>query len=240
MFYCLAALSLLYYLLCCILYSPRSSILYFWPLLGAYFLLCNRFPLLWLITRIPFFAFWLLFFLFLAFAAKKKKEGTEVDALLVLGIRHDDTLPPALFLSRVRAAERILKENPKLSAVLSGGKVFTETETEAESLKRALIQRGIEPERLITEEKSRSTKENFLFSAPLFPEGVTKVLVVTGAYHSFRARLLAKACFGGKEALFYGTKAPPFFLPHLLLREFFTFSVDLLAGYIKLSFGGKK
>jgi uncharacterized SAM-binding protein YcdF (DUF218 family) len=157
-----------------------------------------------------------------------------------LGIRNDHTLPSALFLSRVRAAERILKENPRLSAVLSGGKVFGETETEAESLKRALTARGIDPKRLITEEKSRSTKENFLFSAPLYPEGVRRVLVVTGAYHSFRARLLAKECFGEKEAVFYGTKAPPFFLPHLLLREFFTFSVDLFAGYIKLSFGGTK
>lgn len=226
-----ASVSLFYYLLCCLIYSPRASILYFWPLLSLFLFLCIPFPLLWRIFKIPFHLFWALFFLFLFFATRKNRDRGDFDALLVLGVRFDDTLPQNLFFGRVKKAEKLLKENPKRIAILSGGKVFSEKESEAALMRRALLERGIEGERILTEEASRTTCQNFCFSAPLFAP-YERVGVITSSYHVFRAR--RSAARYGKRFLFYSVSAPAFFLPHLLLREFFTFAVEIITGHIKL------
>lgn len=231
MFGLIAALSLLYFFICALSYSPKSSVLYFWPLLSLFLFLCIPFPFLWKLLKIPFFLFWLLFFLFLLFWAREKGDEGEPDVLLVLGTRNDGTNPPALFYNRVRLAAKLLKKNPDLTAVLSGGKVFGEEISEARALKKALVQRGIAPQRLILEEASRSTKENFAFSHPNL-EKFKRVGVVTGFYHVFRARKTRKEEEG--KYLYFSTAAPAFFVPHLALREFFTFSVDFITGHINL------
>jgi len=213
-------------------FTFSSSILVFWLLLGLYLIgasLAGRWRL-WLLM--PVALFFLCFFLFLLFAAHRKKEREfSPGVILVLGVRRDGTLPEALFSGRVQLARAYLEKYPDAVAILSGGTVFGEKTSEAEALFEALVSCGVSPERLIREEKSKSTRENFLFSQPLLPSG-TPVLAVTSRYHAFRAACLAKRIFPHGTLRVAGA---PFFSPfllHLYLREFFTFLVDLFRGNI--------
>ncbi len=233
-FLVLSLLSFFYWACLSLCAGPRGSVLYFWLFLGAFFAFCAAFPFLWYLLRVPFFLCWALFFLFLFFALpRKKKVPSDPEVFLLLGCRCDGTLPSAILENRVKLAANLLKENPNTRCILSGGKVFREAESEAKTLFFLLLKEGISPHRLILEEKSRTTKENLSFSFALLPEGVERVGVITSSFHLFRARRTAETCSKLVSLSFYGAKAPILFLPHLFLREWFTFTVDLILGNIK-------
>ena len=232
----LAAMAFLYYGLCAILYSPRSSLLFFWPLLGValIFLALFRGFLFWLIF-LPFLLFWLSFFAFMIFAGKRPgRNETPPQALILLGVRRDGTLPENIEKNRLSLALTLLKKYPSIPCILTGGRVFGEDDAESISLKKALCRRGIDPSRLILERESRTTKENFLFSFSRIPRNVRNCAVVTSRYHLFRASLTALSSSPPCQLSFYGASAPAFFLPHLFIREFFTFAVDFFKGNISI------
>ncbi|MBR3837566.1 MAG: YdcF family protein [Clostridia bacterium] len=217
-----------YYGLCCYRLSLRCSISYFWLLLGLFFSLSAISPRFFLILSPAFFLFWLLFGAFLLQQRKRSEKRDEPHVLVVLGARNDGTLPREIFENRVKLAAEVMAANPEISAVLSGGSVFGEKESEAQSLKAALIQRGVDQNRLICEEESRTTVENFCSSLPYLKDA--KVIgVVTSGFHRYRAERSARAA-GLKDLVFYSAEAPKWFLPHLYIREFFTFMTDLLRG----------
>ena len=228
LFFSLAFLSFSYYLFCAVKVSFFSSILYFWPLLGLFFGICGLFPRAFFYLSFPFFLFLFLFFLFLFFALAKPKDHREPHILLVLGIRFDQSLPEEIFWNRVKKAAQLMKKYPRIKAILSGGTVFGETESEAVLLAEALEKEGIERERLILEKNSKTTAENFRFSLPYLEKEHPVVGIVTSRYHFFRSRHLAKAILKRKLS-FFVTASPVYFLPHLYVREFFTFSVHALS-----------
>lgn len=218
----------LYYGLCCYRLSLRCSISYFWLLLGLFFFASSLSRRFFLFLSPAFFLFWLLFCFFI-FARRKGSNAEEKpDVLMVLGARNDGTLPRAIFENRVKLAAEVMAAYPKISVVLCGGTVFGERESEAQSLEGALIQRGVEKSRLIREEKSRTTVENFRFSLP-FLKDAGCVAVVTSDFHRYRAERSARAA-GLQGLVFYTAATPKWFLPHLYIREFFTFTTDLLRG----------
>ena len=69
---------------------------------------------------------------------------------------------------RLDAALAYLEENPKAYVVVSGGQGAGEDISEAEAMRRYLAARGIEESRILMEDKSMSTLENFLFSCLLY------------------------------------------------------------------------
>ena len=87
--------------------------------------------------------------------------------------------------------------NRDATAIVCGGRGKTEDITEAEAYFRYLTGRGIEPERIILEDKSRNTAQNFRNTAEIIKEreGTTDVscAVVTSDFHMWRS-------------LFYGRK----------------------------------
>jgi uncharacterized SAM-binding protein YcdF (DUF218 family) len=217
-----------YYGLCCYRLSPRCSISCFWLLLALFFFISALSRRFFFILSPAFFLFWLLFGFFMIARKQRCDAPGEPEILLVLGARNDGTLPKEIFENRVSLAAEILTAYPKISAVLSGGTVFGEKESEAQSLETALIGRGIEKNRLIREERSRTTVENFRFALP-FLKGAECVAVVTSDFHRHRAECSARAA-GLKRTVFFSAATPKWFLPHLYIREFFTFITDLLRG----------
>ena len=141
--------------------------------------------------------------------------------VVVLGCRVRGTVPSKAMRQRLNAARRFLNDHPDAVCVLSGGQGDDEEITEAACMYRELTAAGIAPERLLTEEQSTSTRENFLFSQEIINKnGLPEtVVVVTNEYHQYRAGLIAKAL--GMET--YAVSAPSGIglLPTYWMREWF-------------------
>ena len=80
--------------------------------------------------------------------------------------------------------------------IVSGGRGFEEKITEAEAMKRYLIKGGININRIIIEDKSTSTMENFKYSKNVLSnlEGskANKIMIITSDFHMLRAKMLAR------------------------------------------------
>ena len=118
-------------------------------------------------------------------------DGTNEYAI-ILGAKVNGEVPSLSLHYRIDAALEYAKKYPNVKLVLSGGQGPDEMMTEAEAMRRYLVDKGIEEERLIVEEESTTTYENLLYSKKLMPESVKSVTIITSDYHLVRARLLAE------------------------------------------------
>ena len=96
---------------------------------------------------------------------------------------------------RLEGALAWLEAHPDCVAVVSGGQGPGETMTEGEAMSVWLEAKGIDPSRIIVEDKATSTMENLEYSFELIraaggePDG--NVAIVTSEYHLCRAKLMA-------------------------------------------------
>ena len=114
----------------------------------------------------------------------------------MLGAGVNGETPSLILQRRIDAAADYLKLHPDVPVVLSGGQGPGEDITEAEAMRRGLAARGVDESRLLKEERSTSTAENFAFSKALleaqgFETEGAAIAVVTSDFHCFRAHLLA-------------------------------------------------
>ena len=132
------------------------------------------------------------------FRGEADNSAIPVDAVIVLGAGVNGETPSAALWSRIRAAEDYLEIHPDVPVVLSGGQGAGEAISEAEAMRRALWKEdGAENARLLLEERSTNTAENFRFSKALLEErgldtGRATIAVVTNDFHSFRAHMIAR------------------------------------------------
>lgn len=118
------------------------------------------------------------------------------DAIIVLGsgIR-GETVGNGL-RARLDSAIEYHKSNPDAFIVVSGGQGPQEAITEALAMERYLLKKGIPQDKIIKEEKSTSTTENFKFSKKLLDEkfgNEYKIAFVTTDYHIYRAENTAES-----------------------------------------------
>jgi uncharacterized SAM-binding protein YcdF (DUF218 family) len=121
----------------------------------------------------------------------------DVDGLIIIGGAEDATIAGARGVIALNAAaERYIdamvlaRRFPKARVVFSGGgEVLSGAdESEAVSARRIFLQLGLEPERLTLEDRSRTTWENALFTAPLLQQKPSeRWLLVTSAWQMPRA-----------------------------------------------------
>ena len=121
------------------------------------------------------------------------EEGADV--LIVLGCAvHGERVSLTLSYRLDRAVD-YLNANPNTIAIVSGGQGQGESISEAEAMRRYMVNSGIANERIIMEDKSTSTEENFAFSREiidsLYPNGARLAFVTTN-FHVLRAELVAK------------------------------------------------
>ena len=117
------------------------------------------------------------------------------DAVIVLGAGVNGRTPSLTLRTRIEAAEAYLRRHPEVPAALSGGQGAGEDITEARCMYDELVARGIDPGRLILEERSASTAENIRYSMPLleaqgFDSCGGRLAIVTNDFHMLRAQLL--------------------------------------------------
>lgn len=156
------------------------------------------------------------------------REIPDLEYLIVLGAHVDGTRLTLALLERTRRALQYLEKNPDTKAVLSGGKGEGEDISEALAMREYLVAHGIDPERLILEERSTSTAENLKFSLELI--GLDhSVGVVTNHFHVFRGTAIGRKC-GCREIYPIPSKYRSWRLLIYIPREILAIFKDKLIG----------
>lgn len=159
-------------------------------------------------------------------------DRVEADVLIVLGAAvHGDRVSSVLAY-RLETAADYMEQHPETIAIVSGGQGAEETVTEASAMKKYLIERrGIAAERIIIEDASTNTTENFAFSKAKLIEHSDEdaaVAFVTTDFHVFRAGRVAKQA--GLDCV--GIAAPDrwYLRPNNFMRECVGICVYALQG----------
>ncbi len=147
------------------------------------------------ITLIVLISYALLATLFVTVYGKTDNVTYEEDAIIVLGAAvHGEKVGSSLAARLDRAVE-YHRQNPDALIVVSGGRGAQEDITEALAMERYLLERGVDPDVIIKEEKATGTDYNFMYSKQLLDERLGDdytVAFVTTDYHIFRAEFTAR------------------------------------------------
>ena len=115
------------------------------------------------------------------------------DYMLVLGARVKDNGPSVLLNFRIDKAAEYLAANGNTVAILCGGQGSNEPMSEAQSMYEGLAARGVDPSRLILEDKSTSTEENISFAKAFMSGEDASVVITTTGYHIYRSLQTARS-----------------------------------------------
>jgi len=132
-----------------------------------------------------------LFSLILSGGVRSAKPGCTI---VVLGCRVNGETPSLMLKKRLNAAIVYANENPDSVIIVSGGQGKGEDITEAECMRRYLVENGIDEQRIIKEDRSVNTDENLKYTAEIIErEGLDpEIVIVTSRFHQYRASLCAK------------------------------------------------
>ena len=124
-----------------------------------------------------------------------KTQTKKVDYLIVLGARLYGETPSPSLLERLKVALKYLENNKSVKVVVSGGQGADEDIPEALAMSKYLIDKGIDENMVIIEDKSTSTFENLSLSLDKIRQvddsEDIEVLIATNKYHLFRSKMLA-------------------------------------------------
>ena len=150
------------------------------------------------------------------------------DAVVILGswVMPDGTCPP-LLRGRADAALAFAEAQSEVAGkdllfVPSGGKGDDEVCAEGVAIARYLREQGIADERILVEDESTTTEENFRFSMAKIRERLgrenPRIAFATTNYHVFRAGVLAT--HQGIDAEGVGSKTKRYYWVNAFIREF--------------------
>lgn len=129
------------------------------------------------------------------------RPGPEDCTVVVLGCQVSANGEPTVMLrDRIDAAYDYLSAHPESRCVASGGQNDNEPISEAACIRNTLAARGIDPDRILLEDRSRSTEENLRFTAEIIrQQGLNpRVAIASDNFHQLRASVWARRC--GLEA----------------------------------------
>ena len=184
---------------------------------------------------------------FCAVSATKYEIKQPMDYIIILGcaIMKDGT-PTPILRGRIDRAlafdkEQYEKWGKHAKFVPSGGQGSNEVVSEAESMKRYLMEQGIPEECILKEDKSVNTYQNMAFSKKVI-EGDSEnindksVAFSTTNYHVFRGYTLAEKLGFKVKGLSARTKL--YFFPNAFLREFIGLLWEKKKYHILIIFSG--
>lgn len=139
--------------------------------------------------------------------------------LIVLGCQIRGSTPSRMLSDRINAAYDYLSENPEAVAVLSGGQGADEDLSEAQCMFNILTEKGISPDRLFIEDKSKNTDENIKNSLEIIEKNnlSKEVAVSTNDYHQKRAAMICSKY--GLEARAVNAQTQAYLVPVFYTRE---------------------
>lgn len=135
--------------------------------------------------------------------------------VIVLGCEVTGQEPSQLLKCRLNTAKQYLDLHPKTICIVTGGLGDAATITEAECMKKYLVEYGIAENRIYTENASADTRENIQNTKHIIQENGldTNVVIITDAFHECRALLYAAR---------YGLSATPHasYAPYILQQSY--------------------
>lgn len=152
------------------------------------------------------------------YQSSHQKPPKQADYMIVLGAKVMGTVPSLSLQYRIDTAARYLKEHEKTIVIVSGGQGVDEDISEAEVMRKGLVDTGIDEGRIIIEDQSTSTYENIIFSKKLIPSDLKTGLLVTNDYHLYRASMVARQ--EGLEVTGLPAKTPVISLVKSYVREY--------------------
>lgn len=114
------------------------------------------------------------------------------DVIIVLGCAVNGDNPSTFLYERSKRAAELYKEGYGKTIILSGGKGNNENISEAEAMRRIMIEEGIREDALILEEMSTNTYENIANSKKIMDDrGFKDSVIVSNKFHLRRAKILS-------------------------------------------------
>jgi len=160
-----------------------------------------------------------------------KAAVNETEYLVILGCQVNGSLASLPLLRRGYNAVNYLKKHENVIAVITGGQGPGEDITEAEAMRRLLAENDIDGERILIEDKSRSTIENLKFANELYDLLDKNIVIVTSDYHVFRSLAIAKK-LGYQNVAGLAATSQSSVLPVYLIREYAAVMYYALLGRI--------
>lgn len=152
-------------------------------------------------------------------------------AIVVLGSGTPKGQPSPALRARLDTANALAAAHPQAWVVVSGGVDFGETLSEGEVMGNYLRQQGLDPARILQEERSTSTELNLQYSLPLLQaQGLgldSAVAVVTSDFHTLRAQRIARK-MGYTRARAVAAPTPLYIRYNAWLREYFAMASSWL------------
>ena len=154
-----------------------------------------------------------------AIIGAEKNEATGQKTLIVLGCQVRGDVPSLMLKNRIDEAFDYLEENPEATAILSGGQGADEFMSEAECIYNNLVEKGIDKNRLIIEDKSVNTDENIKNSLKIIEEkSLSKdIALATSDFHQKRAAMICEKY--GLNAHAVNAPTPAYLVPVYYTRE---------------------
>ena len=126
--------------------------------------------------------------------------------MVILGCQVKPWGPSILLQDRLDTALDYLEEHPDMPVVVSGGQGADEPVSEAACMSDYLAEHGVDPDRILMEDRSSNTIENLtnslaLLKAQGYEDELEQVLVVSNGFHLTRARMLWSRVTGEGEHL---------------------------------------
>lgn len=159
------------------------------------------------------------------------KTPEDLDLLIVLGALVHPYGPSRVLQYRLDAAAEYLKRNPRTRCIVSGGQGSNEPCPEGKAMKKYLVSKGIEAERILEENRSESTYENILFSRELCDPEHDRTAIVTNEFHLWRGMALARKA-GFRHVYGLAGKSKAVYMPNNFLRECCALIKDMICGNI--------
>lgn len=158
-----------------------------------------------------------------AYARRGPRSGADAVVVLGSGLVRGEVSP--LLASRLDRGQRVwAAQGGGLPMIPSGGQGPDEPRAEAAAMAEYLVEHGVPAERVLPEDRSRTTEENLRFSRAVadgaLPGGAAPghLLVATNNYHAPRAALLSRRL--GVDADVVGGSTAGYYVPSAYLREF--------------------
>ena len=136
-----------------------------------------------------------LFGSFLAIFGSNDNATYTEETVIVLGCGIRGERVSVGLAKRLNKAYEYYEKNPDAMIIVSGGQGPQEDISEALAMKRYLVDKGVPEDKIIMEDKSTSTIENFKYSHEIMKErGLSEdsVVFVTNAYHVYRGSYYAE------------------------------------------------
>lgn len=132
------------------------------------------------------------FLVYKIYSDSLSKDELNVDAIVVLGASQWNGRPSPALKARLDHALTIFNKGYSKYLILTGGIAEGDTISESKVGKNYLIKKGVSSERILIEEKGKTTKESLGYVSKIITKyDLNKIIFVSHGYHLHRVKKIA-------------------------------------------------